>query len=380
MVSKLEHRRGGQCFDRRKRLERLFQALEGARLDWIALVPGPDMYYFTGLEGFLSERPIVVFISSQGASGLVGPDFEIPRIAEQIAWQPQFFVYSDKEGPAKAFREASRKLKLGDSSIGINFYSMRVLEWHLIKSVAPRATVANVRPLLMKLRTVKDAQEIAAIRKAVTITEVAMQRTVSQIRPGLTEVDVRRLLIQELWAAGADGVAFDPIVVSGPRTVLQHASPSHRVLREGDLLIIDCGARFHHYLSDITRTFVLGSASPQTKGMYEIVLEANTVARESVKPGITAEDIDRAARTVIKKAGYGDYFFHRTGHGVGLEIHEAPYIVEGNQECLEPGMVFTIEPGIYLPDMGGVRVEDVVLVDEGGNITMTNFERSLIVL
>jgi Xaa-Pro dipeptidase len=196
---------------------------------------------------------------------------------------------------------------------------------------------------------------------------------------GLTERELAQRLTAEMLDAGADSIAF-MIVVAGPNGADPHAGPSERPLQNGDLLTIDCGAVHSGYIADITRTFAIGAVEDKLREIYELVLQANAAGRAAVRPGVAAQDVDRSARAVIEAAGYGEEFFHRTGHGLGLETHEPPYIVEGNERLLEPGMLFTVEPGIYVGGLGGVRIEDDVVVTPSGAETLTHFPREWTVL
>jgi Xaa-Pro dipeptidase len=193
----------------------------------------------------------------------------------------------------------------------------------------------------------------------------------------MTEREATRRLIQACFAAGADALAFEPIVVAGPNAALPHATPSDRPIGPGELMIVDFGAVVDGYASDLTRTFVLGEPDPEAARIYAVVREANAAGRAAVRPGIPAEAVDQAARAVIEDAGYGPYFPHRTGHGLGLEVHEPPYLVAGDTTPLQTGMVFTVEPGIYLSGKGGIRIEDVVVVTENGGESLTAFPREL---
>jgi Xaa-Pro dipeptidase len=226
----------------------------------------------------------------------------------------------------------------------------------------------------------KDGVEIEHMRRAVEIAERAIQRLLddNSIRPGRTEQEVAADLQIAMLREGGQGEAFPPIVVAGPNSALPHASPSDRPMAEGELVIIDWGAVFEGYRSDITRTFYLGTPPPEIERLYDAVLAANHSGRLAVRPGMPAQEVDRAARRSIELAGYGEYFIHRTGHGLGLETHEPPYIVEGNLAMLRPGMTFTVEPGIYVPDLGGVRIEDDIVVTEDGSETLTTLARELI--
>jgi Xaa-Pro dipeptidase len=225
---------------------------------------------------------------------------------------------------------------------------------------------------------IKDETELAHMRQAVRITEAALQATAEQVRPGQTELEIQNILHIEMLRAGAQGTAFGSIVLSGPRTALPHSSASERPLQPGDLLLFDCGATYRGYMGDITRTFAVGDLDPELTAIYEVVKKANVAARQYAGPGQEAQAVDRVARQVIEEAGYGQYFIHRTGHGLGLEVHEPPYIVGGNDTVLQPGMTFTIEPGIYLPGKGGVRIEDDVVITAEGCQSLTTFSRDLI--
>jgi Xaa-Pro dipeptidase len=226
----------------------------------------------------------------------------------------------------------------------------------------------------------KDAAETARMRQAIAISEAALEETIAGVQPGLTERRIVTLLLSAMANAGSEGNAFDPIVLGGPNSALPHGIPSDRALQDGDLLLFDFGAASNGYLADITRTFAVGKVDPELVKVYETVLAANQAGIRAAKPGVPAQEVDRAARKVIVDAGYGEYFLHRTGHGLGIDAHEGPYIREGNGQLLEPGMVFTVEPGIYLPGKGGVRIEDDVLVTATGVDVLTSFPKAFKVI
>jgi Xaa-Pro dipeptidase len=197
------------------------------------------------------------------------------------------------------------------------------------------------------------------------------------VRVGMTERQVASLLTQALLQHGAEGLAFEPLIQSGPNAALPHATAGERVIQSGEVLLLDFGITLDSYNSDITRTFVLGDASAEIKKIYELVKQANAAGRAAARPGAAGQDVDRATRKVIAEAGYGQYFTHRTGHGLGLEGHEPPYMVEGNAVPLEVGNTFTIEPGIYIPGLGGVRIEDDMVITENGAESLTTYDREL---
>jgi Xaa-Pro dipeptidase len=240
--------------------------------------------------------------------------------------------------------------------------------------------LADAGPLLASLRMRKDETEIAHMRKAVAITEAALETTLAKIRVGMTECEIANELSLEMLRGGAESLPFEPIVLSGPNSALPHGAPVARRLQLGDLLLFDFGVSVGGYVSDITRTFAVGDVGEELRRAYDVVKRANEAGRKTARPGVEIQEVDRATRKVIADAGLGEYFTHRTGHGLGLEAHEPPFACEGDTTMLEPGMTFTVEPGVYLPGKGGVRVEDDVVITATGSESLTTFERELRVI
>ncbi len=238
---------------------------------------------------------------------------------------------------------------------------------------------AVLQPLagsLSVLRVIKDDEELAAIRRAIRNAERSLLAIADNIRTGVTEASLGRALACELLKGGCEDAAFNTIVASGSRSALPHAAPSGRKLRENDLLLVDWGAACAGYHSDETRVIYLGEPGGQLREIHRVVMAARRAALESLKPGRPAAEVDRAARQVIENAGFGEYFGHALGHGIGLEVHEAPYVGSASKDILRAGMVFTIEPGIYLPGKGGVRVEDMVYLAADGPRILTGLPRN----
>jgi Xaa-Pro dipeptidase len=362
------------------RLERLMERQRAAGLDCIALVPGPNLRYVSGLTLFMSERPIVAFFPLDRRPAILLPAFEQGRAAKTLQGHDVDFVtYTDEEGYQGAFKRAVESLALDGKQIAVEHRHMRVLELRAMEAAAPNAHLVSLEQVLPGLRIAKDQSEIEIIRHAIAITEKALHALLSQPLIGLSERQIASRLEHEIKEAGGEGVAFI-IVVAGPNSADPHAGPSDRPVQAGEFLTIDFGATYDGYLADITRTFALGNVGEDLKEIYEAVRRANAAGRATVKPGVAAQDVDRAAREVIEQAGYGAYFTHRTGHGLGIEGHEPPYIVKGNVQPLEAGMVFTIEPGIYIPGLGGVRIEDDVIVTGHGLECLTTFARELTII
>ena len=360
--------------ERLSRLQRLLAEAGSAGLDGLALVPGPNLFYLTGLSFHLSERPIVALLFTDRPPLLILPALEAGK-AERLAGGWRAFAYSDEEGYDTVFQNAVAMLGLTGGLVGVEALRARFLEVSLLERYIPAARLAPAEDVLARLRMCKEPAELDAMRRAVAVTEAALERTMDSVQAGMTERAIATALKIELLRAGADGVSFEPIVVAGPNAALPHATPGERPIQAGEPIVVDCGAMVDGYAADITRTFSIGPLTGEMARVYRVVQAANEAGRAAVRPDVPAEAVDRAARAVIEAAGYGPQFVHRTGHGLGLEIHEPPYIVAGNRQPLEPGMTFTVEPGIYLPGVGGVRIEDDVVVTESGGESLTTFPR-----
>ncbi len=246
-----------------------------------------------------------------------------------------------------------------------------------------KAKKVHWKPLpseLGAIRAVKDKKEIESIRKAIRIATAALRSTLERMRPGVCERDIAIELEYKMLTGGADAPSFDTIIASGPNSALPHARPGSRKIRPGDFVVVDFGAASRGYHSDETCTFAVGRAGRKHEKIYAVVKEAHDRALEAVGPGVACRSVDAAARGVIEKAGYGSCFPHGTGHGAGLDVHEAPRLSTLSDAVLEEGMVITIEPGIYIPGFGGVRIEDMVLVEKCGARVLTEFSKELQVI
>ncbi len=362
------------------RLQRLTQQILAHGLDGIALVPGPNMVYISGIHAHLSERPIVLFLPADDDPAIIIPTLEAVKARQAGIPDEHIFAWTDDEGYTTAFQQACARLELSDYLLGVEALHMRVLELELLKRYAPGLTIAHAEPTITTLRIRKDDEELEAMVRATEVAESAMRRIFPQMRAGMTEKQIAALLTQALMDEGADSIAFGPIVSSGPNSASPHAVPTERPLQSGDLLVIDWGVYVDGYPSDITRTFAVGQIDPELQRIYRAVKMANKQGKAAARPGAAAQDVDRAAREVIEEAGYSEYFIHRTGHGLGLEVHEPPYMMEGNTTPLETGNVFTVEPGIYLPGRGGVRIEDNLVITAQGYRCLTTFPRELMTI
>lgn len=361
------------------RVKRGLAAAQEQGLAALALVPGPNMRYFTGVRMHPSERLALGLLAPDRKPAFVMPSFEMKRVRQDLEVDAQLFGYSDEEGPHSALAQACSALELRGQRVAAESLHMRLMEFWQLSEVAGAEVVAG-DGIFSDLRACKDAHELAAMKTAIQRTEAVLHDFLPEIQPGRTEKELASRLHSALMQASGEDVSFSPILGSGHNSALPHAAPSDRPLQKGDLIVIDCGIFYRGYVSDITRTVALGEVEPQLRRIYDVVLEANRAGREACRPGVSAESVDRAARAVTRQAGYGEYFIHRTGHGIGLEVHEPPYIAEGNAALLKPGMTFTVEPGVYLPGSGGVRIEDDVAITAEGVEVLTSFPRELLVL
>ena len=247
-----------------------------------------------------------------------------------------------------------------------------------VKAGAPEADYPDASQALSLLRLRKDQAEVENMRIAVKIAQDALEATIPLIKTGMTEKELSAELVVQLLRQGSEPeMPFSPIVSGGPNSANPHASPTDRQLQIGDLLVVDWGATYDGYISDLTRTFAVGEVDEEYQQIHQIVQEANAAGRAAAKPGIPCADVDKAAREVIEKSGYGQYFTHRTGHGIGMEGHEEPYMRGDNIQLLEPGMAFTVEPGIYLPGRNGVRIEDNVVITNTGADVLSDMPREM---
>jgi Xaa-Pro dipeptidase len=349
--------------------------IETTGLEAVAIVPGPNMVYYTGLKFHLSERPTIALFTP-GDMAIIVPGLETPKLDARPDLNAQPFAWTDTESFEGAFRQAVEALGLRGQPLGVDGQTMRVFEY-LAFQQAGSSDLRDVGRDLLRLRAIKTPHEVDAIREAIRISETALRTLIRWVVPGMTEREIGGRLSQLLSEGGSQGEAFEPLVQTGPNSALPHGMISDRALDDDEPLLIDFGGVRHEYLADITRTFCLGRPADELRKIHDTVLAANRAAIETAGPGVPCGEVDRAAREVIERAGYGEYFIHRTGHGLGLEGHELPQIAAGVEEPLQTGMVFTIEPGVYVPGLGGVRIEDNVYVTESGVEVLPQYPRSL---
>lgn len=352
--------------------------LSNNHLDALAILPGPTLTYITGLHFHPGERPVTLLISATEAC-LILPALEAGK-GSLSAIPLRIITFSDNPDTWQAaFNQAISSMNLHHAHIGVESTGMRFQEAQFLIKASADAQLINADNLIGTLRIQKNSSEIQAVQQAVKIAEQALMATLPIIKPGLTEAELALELSINLIRNGSlSGSSFDPIIASGPNGANPHATVSDRSLQNGDLLVIDWGATFNGYISDLTRTFAIGSIHPELEKIVEVVHQANTAGRMACQPNISAGKVDQQTRKVIEQSGYGEFFTHRTGHGIGMQVHEPPYIFAENDLILQPGMMFTIEPGIYLPGRAGARIEDNVVITEEGCEVLSSLPRELI--
>jgi len=352
-----------------KRQEDLQALLKESTLNAVCLNPGADLTYLTGLDFHLMERPVVGIFPISGDPVFILPELEAAKIAA-LPYPIRPFLFNENPDTwTDVFRAALQEADLAAGNLGIIPRRLRLLEQNYLMGAAPDLKLESAQPILTQMRRIKSEDEIKFMVEAARIAECALTSTIMAIKPGVTEKEIAGRLVGRLLQEGSDPeLPFFPIVSFGENTANPHATPTNRVLNPGDIILIDWGASHQGYFSDITRVFAMGDLHPEIDQIAKFVEDANAAARAAVKPGVPASAVDRAARQVIEDAGYGEYFFHR---------NEEPNISQFDQTILEPGMTFTIEPGIYLPKRGGVRIEDDIVVTDNGGLSLTNAQRDL---
>ena len=357
------------------RWRRAQEAAAAQGIDAVVLTPGANLRYLTGYDAKPLERLTALVVPSTGDPTLIVPELERPAAEAAdvdvaiVSWSEtddQYAVLADRLG-------AAERIAVDDQ-----MWAVRLLA---IQAACPDANVTGAGELMSSLRGCKDPDEVAALREAAHAIDQVHRRMEEWLRPGRTERDVGRDIARAIEDEGHVSVDF-VIVASGPNGASPHHEVSDRVIEAGDPVVVDIGGTMPSgYCSDSTRTYVVGGqASSEYVDAYAVLLAAQAAQREFARPGVEAQAVDAVGRTMLADAGLSDYFIHRTGHGIGLETHEEPYIVAGNDLSLSPGMAFSIEPGFYLPGRYGARIEDIVVLTDGGAESLNSTPRDLVTL
>ncbi len=333
-------------------------------VDCLLLSVGSDLPYLTGYEAMPLERLTMLVVPVDEQPTLIVPHLEAPRVRTGPFGVRAWHETEDPVALVAGIAGRPTVAALGDQT-----WSLFLME---LLSYLTSTTFVSASSVVGPLRAVKEESEVAALRRAARAVDRVARRIPDEIRfEGTTEHDVARKVTDMTIEEGHD-VALFWIVASGPNAASPHHEPGHRTIQRGDSVVIDFGGRWDGYCSDTTRTFVVGGPSAQLSEVHAVVHAAQAKGRETARSGVTAASVDAAARQVIEEAGYGEFFFHRLGHGIGLDGHEHPYLVEGNSAELRPGHAFSIEPGIYIDGTLGVRIEDIAVIAEDGSLEVLN--------
>lgn len=344
------------------RIARLAEELARSGVDAYFATSTVSLAYLHGLHESGGERFLTLIVAKDGRTRMIGPALTASQalragIADVRAWR-------DGEDPMLHVRAVADEWGLRSGVLAVDD-DMAAVHLLALQTTLPAALFQPGQPLISALARIKDARELDCLRRAGRIADEAFPRALTVLKPGITEVELADALSTEMRKLG--GKPTFAIVATGANGAEPHHHSDDTVIREGDVVVMDFGCDVDGYQSDITRMACVGSASEEAKAVYRTVLAAHRAARTGIRAGIPAQEIDRAARRVIEEAGYGEFFVHRLGHGLGMRIHEEPYIVEGNDTPLEAGNVFSVEPGIYLPGCFGVRIENIVVATDDGH-------------
>jgi Xaa-Pro aminopeptidase len=343
-----------------------------AGVDTLLVSVGSDLPYLTGYRAMPLERLTMLVLPAAGEPVLVVPELEVARVTPHEAFTIR--AWSETEDPVAIVADlaaGSHRAAIGDQT-----WARFVLA---LDAAMPDAALVSAGDLMSALRRCKAADEVRRLRAAAEAADDVIARLAEMPLSGSAERAVAREITEMMLVAGHETVEF-AIVASGPNGSSPHHEPTDRLIESGDAIVVDIGGRRDGYCSDTSRTFHVGRPDPAYARAYEVLHRAQEAGVAAVRPGVPAQEIDRAARAVIEAAGYGDRFIHRTGHGIGLDPHEAPYLVEGNDEVLAEGMSFSVEPGIYQPGGWGMRIEDIVVVTADGVDRLNTSDRRLYIV
>src|SRR5699024_11062534 len=358
------------------RLTALKTYLEENNIDVAMIMTPANVFYYTGFNSEPHERFMALVVDNRNQQNILF----VPALDKDLASNDsiirEIIPISDGEDPYTILQE---KLGKGITRFGLEMKKVSMFQHQYLTAVFPEAKYEDIQPFINKQRMKKSRDEIAHTQKAIDIIEKVMEEGMKKATVGMSELELVAELEFLMKMFGAEGPSFSTIVLSGEKSALPHGIPGSRTFKNGDFLLIDMGVIITEgYCSDITRTFIIGEPTEKQKEIYDIVRRSNQAGIDAVKSGVPLKTFDMESRNLITNNGYGEYFNNRVGHGLGIEVHEEPSIHENNEQMAEKGLLFTIEPGIYIPNFGGVRIEDNVYINEAGEAEiLTSFPRGL---
>ena len=358
------------------RLERLRGAMSQQEWEAVYIASPPNLRYLAGVAITPHERLAALVVPSDTDPFLVVPALEAESAGDNPAGMA-VVSWKDEEGPLEVLRTTLDRAKV--KSFALEKEAVNVTTFEALQTMLDVGSFPDASPVVAELRMVKTRAEVAAIEEAAAVLDACLAELPERLRPGRSEAEIAFELDGLVRRHGGEGNAFETIVLSGPNAALPHGRPGARELRGGDLVIVDFGTLHDGYCADVTRTFAVGEPGEGVREIFELVRRAQAAGCDAVQAGALCSEVDAVAREVIEDGGHGEHFVHRTGHGLGLDVHEPPSLVAGNDRPLQVGNVVTVEPGVYLPGAVGVRIEDDVVVTDRGGKLLTNARRELVV-
>lgn len=362
-----------------QRVAQVSQWLKEQDISCSFITSTPNVFYLTNFYTEPHERLLGLFIFQQDEPILVCPNMEVSQ-ARNAGWNHEIIGFSDTDNPWDFIKDALSKRNIDVSKIAVEKEHLNVERYEKLITLYPNAQFVSAEEKLHTLRLIKDEKEMSILREAALLADYGVEIGVKAISEGKSELEVLATIENELKKKGIRQMSFDTMVLTGEKTAAPHGKPGLDTIQKGNLVLFDLGVVLDGYCSDITRTVAFGEINEKQREIYETVLKAQKAAVSACKPGVKASDIDITARSIITNAGYGEYFTHRLGHGLGIGVHEYPSITSTNHLLLQKGMVFTVEPGVYVPNVGGVRIEDDIIITEDGVEVLTKYPKELQIL
>lgn len=358
------------------RVQKISQWMKEADVQVSFLTSTENVFYLSNFYSDPHERLLGVAVFQEEEPFLICPAME-KEDARKSGWPYEIIGYSDIENPWEFVQNAVSKRVGKISRIAVEKEHLNVERYEELSHLFPSASFVSAEEKLRQLRMIKDEKELSIIREACALADYAIEVGCSEIKEGKTELDVLAAIEYALKKKGVAAMSFSTMVLTGANGASPHGNPGLTKIQKGDFVLFDLGVVVDGYCSDITRTVAYGDINDKQKEIYDTVLRAQLAAVSAAKPGMPCSEVDLSARNIITEAGFGEYFPHRLGHGLGISVHEYPSLTETNGLLLEKGMVFTIEPGIYVPEVAGVRIEDDVVVTDSGLEVLTKFPKEL---
>ncbi|MGM9985613.1 MAG: M24 family metallopeptidase [Bacillaceae bacterium] len=361
-----------------KRITELQNWLKEKNINGAFITSTPNVFYLSNFHCEPHERLLGVFLFQEKEPFLVCPQMDAAR-AKEAGWGYDIVSFTDTDNSWELVKQAVEKRGVTINTLAIEKEHVNVQRYEALKALF-QATFVSAEEKLHTLRMLKDEKEIAILRQAAKLADDAIEIGISCIKEGVSELDILGQIEYELKKKGVQHMSFDTMVLTGKNSALPHGVPGTTKVQKGDFVLFDLGVVVDGYCSDITRTVAFDHVSEEQERIYQTVLKGQLEAVKHSVPGTQLGQLDKYARDIIAAAGYGDYFTHRLGHGLGIDIHEFPSLNETNTMTLQKGMVYTIEPGIYVPNVGGVRIEDDIVITETGHELLTQFTKELVIV